>query len=579
MARVARSSTAAVVTASLALLVGCTAGTTAPDPDDAPSVTASPTPEPPEVHTAELRLPDQPTSVVDVAEPDVRAAATSAAFYDSAPVAVVAPLEDPAAQARAASAAVALGAPLLLAAGSTDPGEPTADELDRLGVLAVVTVGDVSLDLGEEVAVVEAPSDDAALADLLRVELTPVAPPAAGAELASVIALDRATPVLPSAAVPAPTGDSVPTDPAAPADPGAPSEPEGSPLPLTELPEPVSGGLLLTAGDPGDLAAVATARSAGVPVLAVPSGDPRADTATVQAFAAARPTHVVGLGAVFGPVEGLAWKAATATTGVELPGGGQLVFPGRRFVALYGTPTYPALGLLGEQDAAASIARAQGLSAEYQTLTTDTVVPAFEMIVTVASAGAGPDGNYSNELPIETFVPWIEAAQAAGVYVVLDLQPGRTDFVTQARLYERLLLYPNVGLALDPEWRLLPDQVHLRQIGSVHADEVNAVAAYLAQLTRDNHLPQKLLVLHQFMHRMIQARETVVTSHPELAVLIHADGQGSQGAKAGTWASLHEGAPAGVAWGWKNFVDEDVPMLTPVQTYDVVPVPQFVSYQ
>ena len=292
-----------------------------------------------------------------------------------------------------------------------------------------------------------------------------------------------------------------------------------------------------------------------------------------------QPTSTIALGAAFGPADALEWKIATAATGVELAGGGQVHFPGRRYVALYGTPEYPALGVLGEQDLPGSIARAQALAAEYQALTDDVVVPAFEIIVTVAHRYAGDDGNYSTEFPAETFVPWVEAALENGVYVVLDLQPGRTDFLTQAKLYEQLLLYPNVGLALDPEWRLKPNQVHLTQIGSVHIDEVNAVIDYLATLTRENDLPQKVLVLHQFMLRMIEGREFVDTSRPEVAVLIHADGQGSQGAKAGTWAALHQGEPAGVWWGWKNFLDEDVPTLGPAETYQVQPVPQFVSYQ
>jgi hypothetical protein len=35
-----------------------------------------------------------------------------------------------------------------------------------------------------------------------------------------------------------------------------------------------------------------------------------------------------------------------------------------------------------------------------------------------------------------------------------------------------------------------------------------------------------------------------------------------------------------VHWGWKNFYDEDAPMLTPAQTADQVdPFPQLISYQ
>jgi hypothetical protein len=235
--------------------------------------------------------------------------------------------------------------------------------------------------------------------------------------------------------------------------------------------------------------------------------------------------------------------------------------------------------VLGEQDLPGSIVRAQQLAAQYQALSAEPVVPAFEIIATIASRGPGPDGNYSDEIAPESLLPWVQAARDAGVYVVLDLQPGRTDFLTQAQQYASLLAEPNVGLALDPEWRLGPTQVHLRQIGSVGIDEVNAVAAWLADFTRERALPQKLFVLHQFTGRMIDGRERLDLSRPELAAMVHVDGQGSQPAKAGTWAALLRDAPAGLRWGWKNFVDEDVPMLTPEQTMQVVPTPDLVTYQ
>ena len=137
-----------------------------------------------------------------------------------------------------------------------------------------------------------------------------------------------------------------------------------------------------------------------------------------------------------------------------------------------------------------------------------------------------------------------------------------------------------LSLALDPEWRLEPDQVHLEQIGHVGIDEVNGVAAWLAQLVADHHLPQKMLVLHQFMLRMIDGRERLDTSHDELAYVIHVDGQGSQGAKDGTWNTIRQGAPAGIHWGWKNFYDEDTPaMLDPAGTYAITPTPDLVTYQ
>ena len=48
------------------------------------------------------------------------------------------------------------------------------------------------------------------------------------------------------------------------------------------------------------------------------------------------------------------------------------------------------------------------------------------------------------------------------------------------------------------------DQLPLRQIGNVSVTEVNSVVNWLAQLTAEYRLPQKLLVLHEFKSGEIQ---------------------------------------------------------------------------
>src|SRR5690625_7483799 len=95
---------------------------------------------------------------------------------------------------------------------------------------------------------------------------------------------------------------------------------------------------------------------------------------------------------------------------------------------------------------------------------------------TIIVTESGDDGFYSRALGVETLRGWYDAAGEAVVYVVLYLQPGTTDFLTQAKLYEELLTAPHVGLALDAEWRLEPGQKHLAQIGSVTATEINEVS-------------------------------------------------------------------------------------------------------
>ncbi|WP_420438419.1 hypothetical protein [Candidatus Poriferisodalis sp.] len=276
-----------------------------------------------------------------------------------------------------------------------------------------------------------------------------------------------------------------------------------------------------------------------------------------------------------------AWQLEVIRRGDELPGGGLLVFEpdrARRLVAMYGHPATSQLGVLGEQGPTEGIARLASIAGGYDADGSE-VVGVFEIIATVASANAGGDGDYSNETALDEIRPWIEVAAANDMYVVLDLQPGRSDFLSQAKLYEEFLRLPHVGLALDPEWRLRHDQVHLRQIGTVDAAEINRVARWLADLVRTEALPQKLLILHQFRFSMITNRALVETP-PELAVLVHMDGQGAIATKYSTWDALTGEPDAGrFYWGWKNFYDEDFPTPTAEQVLRLRPSPLFVSYQ
>ncbi|MCF6506471.1 hypothetical protein E9549_03470 [Blastococcus sp. MG754426] len=539
---------------SAALLAGCTSSGDE-EPAEAP------------VAEAVTAAPEERLTVVADEDPVGTAVSTSRALFGSSDVAVLADEGDRAGMLMGASAAVAMGVPLLVTTGAETP-EPVTGELDRLGTGAVLAVGDAAL-TGSDVDVVAVAADAGAVAAATGLDLADGEPVPADGDAAAVAALDPEEP----AALRAEGGSGAAADPT--------EEGAGGELPATTRPESLEDTVVLASGEPGSLAGIATARAAGARVLLTGgTTDPRTSADVVSALGEEDPGSVVALGAGFAAEDGLDWKVETAATGVQLPGGGQTLFPGKLLVALYGHPGTAALGLMGEQPVEAAVERARAHAAPYEPLVEETVVPAFEIIATIASASAGPDGDYSAEADPEFLRPWVEAAGEAGMYVVLDLQPGRTDFVTQAELYRSLLELPHVGLALDPEWRLEPDQVHLRQIGSVDVEEVNRVVTWLADLTRENQLPQKLLVLHQFRLDMIPGRDRVDLGRDELAVMVHADGQGGQGAKQGTWNALRQGAPEGLWWGWKNFYDEDIPMLTPEQTIsDVEPDPQLISYQ
>ncbi len=261
------------------------------------------------------------------------------------------------------------------------------------------------------------------------------------------------------------------------------------------------------------------------------------------------------------------------------PAGGRTLFPEYRMIALYGSPDYPVLGALGQQSLPDSIARAKALAAQYQPLMIEHALPTMEIIATIASASPTANGNYSQSIDLSKLTDWVMSAQRSGVYVVLDLQPGRNDFLSQAKSFASILEQPYVGLALDPEWRLAPTEVPLVQIGTVSIAEVNETAQWLAQLTQKYKLPQKLFLLHEFRLSMIPDRDELNTTYPELAYAVQMDGQGTQPEKDSTWQDVTADPPPNVHFGWKNFYIKDSPLRSPQQTMQVTPTPWYISYQ
>jgi hypothetical protein len=469
---------------------------------------------------AEVTAPSEKTTVLNARPGAESAIAVSAALFRSAPVVVVA---DRAASAGAGAVAERLGVPVLqVPDGSAS--DAVRDEVKRLSPQVVLTVG----------------------ADARRqVEVW--------ADKPEVIGID------------------------APADGAAVTElPDG--VPAVERAQPVDVAVLADSGR-DDAAAVATARAAGARVVEVHGVDPRSDQAAIDALRAEPSGALLALGEGFGPPDRLRGRVDMAVRGGQLPGGGQVFFPGRMLVCLYGHPDGPALGALGEQDLDGTIARAKKLAAEYDPLSDVPVVPSLEIIVTVAQGSPGPDGDYSSETDVEALRPWVDKAGREGLYVILDLQPGRARLVDQAKRYASLLEMPHVGLAVDPEWKLGPGQVPLQQIGGVDAAEINEVSGWLADLAAAKALPQKLLVAHQFQLSMIRDEQALDTTRDEVQLLIHMDGQGTTGQKVSTWDSVVGARPSDLPMGWKNFYDEDKPMLTPEQTMTYEPKPSMVSYQ
>lgn len=249
--------------------------------------------------------------------------------------------------------------------------------------------------------------------------------------------------------------------------------------------------------------------------------------------------------------------------------------PRGMLVAYYGTAGTGALGVLGETSPRRAHRRLIRAAAPFARPGRP-VRPVYELIVSIADAYPGEDGDFSHDVDRAAVRRYVDAARRHGALLVLDLQTGRSDFLSIARRWAWALREPHVGLALDPEWRMTPHEVPGRVIGSVRAREVNRVSAWLSRMVVARDLPEKLLVLHQFRTSMLPDAARIV-GRPGLRLVQHVDGFGTPGQKLDTYLAVAR--PRQFAMGFKLFYDEDVPRMSARDVHRIRPRVRFVSFQ
>ncbi len=250
---------------------------------------------------------------------------------------------------------------------------------------------------------------------------------------------------------------------------------------------------------------------------------------------------------------------------------------GRRLVAFYGTPGGAGLGILGRYDITTTLALLDEQVQAYRDLDPEIeTVPAFHMVVTIADAYPGEDGDYNHRVSEATIRTWIDAARAAGVWSILDVQAGRADLMSELAWLEPFLWEPNVHLAVDPEFIVGADQVPGAQLGRISGPQINQVQAWLDVIGRATG-QRRILVIHQFDDRMITQKECLL-DYAYVDLVWDADGFGGPFAKTSDYAQ-YRGEPGFEYGGFKLFYDYDTPLMTPAEVLGLVPPPSLVIYQ
>jgi hypothetical protein len=210
------------------------------------------------------------------------------------------------------------------------------------------------------------------------------------------------------------------------------------------------------------------------------------------------------------------------------------------------------------------------------------ILPVLELIAVVVQSGAGPDGLYRHRVDTSVVDQYLRVARAEKALLLLNIQPGHSDFLTEVKAFEPYLRQPDVGVALDPEWAMKPKEKPGVHYGQTTGEAINEVAAYLSGIVAEERLPEKALVYHQ-VNRYVLKDEEALAAPPGVVLIKSIDGLGPVGAKITTYMYLMEFMPKGVRPGFKLFFDEDTRngsrLMTPNEVLALVPTPEYVMFE
>jgi hypothetical protein len=263
-----------------------------------------------------------------------------------------------------------------------------------------------------------------------------------------------------------------------------------------------------------------------------------------------------------------------------LPRGGRDVFPRYRLVGYAGVTGAATLGRLGTGPLNQRVAEIEGRAKPYAA--GREILPVVEVIATVVQGSPGRDSKYRVRLTDAQIATYHKAARKHRAVMLLNLQPGRSEFLTKAKAFEGWLKQPDVGVALDPEWAMDPGQRPGAAYGHTTGAELDAVAQYLSGLVKRHHLPEKVMVYHQ-VARSVVRKESGLKDHGGVAVIKSVDGLGHPGPKINTYRVVNKTTPKFVHAGFKLFFTEDRRdggrLMSPREVLALQPRPEYVMYE
>ncbi|GAC1413207.1 MAG: hypothetical protein NVSMB66_4550 [Candidatus Doudnabacteria bacterium] len=211
------------------------------------------------------------------------------------------------------------------------------------------------------------------------------------------------------------------------------------------------------------------------------------------------------------------------------------ILPGHRIIAYYGNLYSKNMGVLGEYPEDIMLKKLSSEVKKWQDADPSTpTIPALHYIAVTAQRSPGKDRKYRARMPDSQIDKILEMAKKINAIVFLDIQVGHSNVQTEVPLLEKYLKMPNVHLGIDPEFSMKGGGIPGSAIGTFDSSDINFTTAYLANISRENNLPPKILIVHRFTQRMVTNYKKI-TLLPGVQIVMSMDGFGHPANKLNTY--------------------------------------------
>ena len=249
-----------------------------------------------------------------------------------------------------------------------------------------------------------------------------------------------------------------------------------------------------------------------------------------------------------------------------------------RLVAYYGNPHSTQMGILGEMEPDALMKKLKKQTQAYSDADpSHPAIPTIELISTIAQRNPGPEGKYYHMTSKDDLDEYAALAKKNDALLMLDVQLGTDSVLHQVKLLEKWLKLPYVHVAIDTEFHVAEGETPGINLGSVDGAEVQKAVDYVSKLVKENNLPDKIVLVHQFTDKALVNKKAIKPAD-NVEVALNFDGYGPDSTKMSLYRKFVKNDP--VQYGaFKIFYKKDQPVMTPEDVLKLDPNPAIINYQ